>query len=106
MKQRRPKRSLILARIIVPCVDLFLVGGMLLASAGKVRTELLGANCGGVGEAGKLDMHWNAASDFLLTCRAKNPALGDMLLVNHCPGYEDAMWKGNHEKYWTYLQHL
>lgn len=106
MRNRRPKRSMILACLIVPSVVLFLIGGILSFQAGHINTKLTGRDCATWPRMRVLDLSWQAADKFLQACKKANPVLKDRMLVQDCPGYEDQMWNTDQKQYWAYLQFL
>lgn len=106
LRNPRPKRSMILACLVVPCVSFFLIGGILKFQSGAIETKLGGRDCATWPRMRALDLSWQQANSFLEGCRAANPAFGSGLLIQTCPGYEDHMWDTGNNEFWPYLQFL
>lgn len=100
----RPGKSLVTGSIVIPCVVIFLLGGVLQSRAGHLATKLRNRDCGTFPLIRKLELSLFEAQEKQEQCLAS--ATHPNVLFNGCNQYEKWLEEGENGRHWPYLQYL
>lgn len=101
----RPKRALILASFIVPCVVFFLVGGSVRFRAQHIMDELT-MDCDVDKDMRKISESHARAEEKYHECHPAGGKSGFDVLFQSCANYKEWRKEDDNAKYWDYLQYL
>jgi len=102
----KPKRSLIMASFIVPCVVFFLVGGSIRFKAFSIMDKVSGSDCGVYQETRDLIKSHKEAEKYYKECHPAGGKSGFDVLFQSCAKYKTWRKEDDNAKHWDYLMYL
>lgn len=103
VKNKRPSRQLMMGMVFPAAVTFFLVFWLIMHTSERITHLLNSAECTRAAELRELHRAALDARAFHAQCLN---ATGEHRLIHYCPGYEEALNEGSHERNWNYLRSM
>jgi hypothetical protein len=106
MTLTRPKRALVVASFIIPCVVFFLVGGSVRFRAQAVMDRISGSDCDVYEDTRELVKSHERAVEKYKECHPAGGRSGFDMLFQSCPKYKAWRKEDGNARHWDYLMYL
>lgn len=107
IKASKPKRGLLLATWICPCVLIFILAGILNSQTSHLADRLVSKDCRTFPTIRPISQSYWRAKDHLDACLSNQTYyLHSMTVFNACPKYKEWYKQEEHPEYWDYLHYL